>query len=217
MLIQLRDIVEQVSKVDDVRQALDILVKDTCKAMKTECCTVYLANNEKNRLELMATQGLKFSGQTIHIPFEEGLVGLVRRSAEPINLANAQEHPNFKYFSELGENIYQSFLGTPIIHRRQVLGVLVIQQRSSRLFSEVEESFLVTLAAQLAVIIAHTQAQGQWLLNKTKVRSLKGIPASSGIAIGTMWWDDTHPDLSPNISRILLKCDSRSRVVSFSY
>lgn len=196
MLIQLRDIVEQVSKVDDVRQALDILVKDTCKAMKTECCTVYLANNEKNRLELMATQGLKFSGQTIHIPFEEGLVGLVRRSAEPINLANAQEHPNFKYFSELGENIYQSFLGTPIIHRRQVLGVLVIQQRSSRLFSEVEESFLVTLAAQLAVIIAHTQAQGQWLLNKTKVRSLKGIPASSGIAIGTMWWDDTHPDLS---------------------
>ncbi|MGV3001863.1 phosphoenolpyruvate--protein phosphotransferase [Vibrio sp.] len=196
MLIQLRDIVEQVSKADDLRQALDILVKDTCKAMHTECCTVYLANNEQSRLELMATQGLKFSGQTIHIPFEEGLVGLVRRSAEPLNLSYAQKHPNFKYFPELGENVYQSFLGTPIIHRRQILGVLVIQQRSPRSFSEVEESFLVTLAAQLAVILAHSQAQGQWQLNDHQVHSYKGIAASSGIAIGQIWWDDTHPDLS---------------------
>ena len=196
MLIQLRDIVEQVSKADDIRQALDILVKGTCKAMQTECCTVYLANNEQSRLELMATQGLKFSGQTIHIPFEEGLVGLVRRSAEPLNLAYAQKHPNFKYFPELGENVYQSFLGTPIIHRRQILGVLVIQQRSPRSFSEVEESFLVTLAAQLAVILAHSQAQGQWQLNENQVHSYKGIAASSGIAIGQIWWDDTHPELS---------------------
>lgn len=196
MLIQLREIVEQVSKADDLRQALDILVKDTCQAMHTECCTVYLANNEKSRLELMATQGLKFSGQTIHIPFTEGLVGLVRRSAEPLNLAHAQNHPNFKYFPELGENIYQSFLGTPIIHRRQVLGVLVIQQRSPRSFSEIEESFLVTLAAQLAVILANAKAQGQWQLNKSRVHSYKGIAASSGIAIGKIWWDDTHPDLS---------------------
>lgn len=54
MLSQLRDIVEQVSKVEDVHQALDILVKQTCSAMSTECCTVYLANEEMQRLELMA-------------------------------------------------------------------------------------------------------------------------------------------------------------------
>ncbi|MFV0574328.1 MAG: phosphoenolpyruvate--protein phosphotransferase [Vibrio sp.] len=196
MLLQLRDIVEQVSKADDIHQALDILVKDTCQAMQTECCTVYLANDEHKRLELMATQGLKFYGQTIHIPFTEGLVGLVRRSAEPLNLAHAQKHPSFKYFPELGENIYQSFLGTPIIYRRQVLGVLVIQQRDPRSFSEVEESFLVTLAAQLSAIIAHSQARGQWLVNDNKSQRYKGVAASPGMAIGQIWWDDTHPDLS---------------------
>ncbi len=47
MLSQLRDIVEQVSKVEDVYQALDIFVKQTCEAMSTECCTVYLANEER--------------------------------------------------------------------------------------------------------------------------------------------------------------------------
>ncbi|MCG6287746.1 phosphoenolpyruvate-protein phosphotransferase PtsP, partial [Vibrio vulnificus] len=103
MLSQLRDIVEQVSKVEDVYQALDIFVKQTCSAMSTECCTVYLANEEMHRLELMATQGLKFKGDKILIDFDEGLVGLVKRSAEPINLAEASKHPNFKYFKELGE------------------------------------------------------------------------------------------------------------------
>ncbi|WGY47785.1 MULTISPECIES: phosphoenolpyruvate--protein phosphotransferase [unclassified Vibrio] len=194
MLSQLRDIVEQVSKVEDVYQALDIFVKQTCSAMSTECCTVYLANEEMHRLELMATQGLKFKGDKILIDFDEGLVGLVKRSAEPINLAEASKHPNFKYFKQLGEEVYQSFLGTPIIYRKQVLGVLVVQQKSPRLFSEMEVSFLVTLAAQLAVIIAHAQTQGHWLLSK-KQQAISGIPASSGVAIGELWWDDSQPQL----------------------
>ncbi|MCE1713994.1 GAF domain-containing protein, partial [Enterobacter hormaechei] len=62
MLSQLREIVEKVSRVDDVHLALDILVKETCAALRTECCTIYLANEEMQRLELMATQGLTFEG-----------------------------------------------------------------------------------------------------------------------------------------------------------
>ncbi|MBF8999211.1 phosphoenolpyruvate--protein phosphotransferase [Vibrio nitrifigilis] len=194
MLSQLRDIVEQVSKVEDVHLALDTFVKQTCAAMGTDCCTVYLANEEQQRLELMATQGLKFQGDKIHIGFDEGLVGLVKRSAEPLNVAEASKHPNFKYFKELGEEVYNSFLGTPIIHRKQVLGILVVQQKKPRLFSEMEVSFLVTLAAQLAVIVTHAQTQGQWLLSKQK--TVSGIPASPGVAIGDFWWDDSQPLLS---------------------
>lgn len=195
MLSQLREIVEQVSKLENVYQALDILVKQTCNAMSTECCTVYLANEEKQRLELMATQGLKFKGDKIHLGFDEGLVGFVKRSAELINLAEASKHPNFKYVKELGEEVYHSFLGTPIIHRKRVLGVLVVQQKSPRLFSEMEESFIVTLAAQVAVIIAHAQTQGQWLLSKNQLATM-GVAASSGVAIGEFWWDNTQPQLS---------------------
>lgn len=196
MLSQLRDIVEHVSKAEEVHSALEILVKQTCVAMNTECCTIYLADEKKQRLELMATQGLTFEGNTIHIGFNEGLVGLVKRTAEPINLAEAAKHPCFKFFPQLGEDVYHSFLGTPIIHRKQVLGVLVIQQKSSRQFDEMEESFLVTLAAQVAVLIAHATAQGQSFFDGERVSVIKGIPASSGVAIGPLWWDNTQPDLS---------------------
>ncbi|MBD1559397.1 phosphoenolpyruvate--protein phosphotransferase [Vibrio sp. S9_S30] len=196
MLTQLRDIVEQVSRIEYIHEALDVLVNETCHAMQTECCTFYFANDELSRLELMATKGLKFEGDEIHIGYHEGLVGLVRRTAEPLNLAEVSSHPNFKFFPQLGEEIYHSFLGTPIIHRKQVLGVLVIQQKSPRLFSEMEESFLVTLSAQLAVIIAHAQAQGHWLLNDANSQKMNGIAASPGVAVGEFWWDDTQPKLS---------------------
>lgn len=176
MLTQLRDIVEKVSRLDDVHQALDLLVKETCVAMQTDCCTVYLANDDQQRLELMATQGLKLKGRTIHIDYSEALVGLVRRTAEPLNLAEASKHPSYKFFPELGEQVFHSFLGTPIIYRRQVLGVLVIQQKTPRYFSEIEESFLVTLAAQIAVIIAHAQAQGHWLLSQKKRKTILELP-----------------------------------------
>ncbi|CAM2949558.1 phosphoenolpyruvate--protein phosphotransferase [Vibrio mytili] len=195
MLSQLREIVEKVSRVDDVHLAFDILVKETCAALRTECCTIYLANEEMQRLELMATQGLIFEGDSIHINFNEGLVGLVKRSAEPLNLAEASKHPEFKFFPQLGEQIFHSFLATPIIHRKQVLGVLVIQQKTPRLFSEMEESFLVTLSAQLAVLIAHAQNLGHWQLT-SKPTKIKGVPASTGVAIGELWFDDTQPSLS---------------------
>ncbi|GEM74168.1 phosphoenolpyruvate--protein phosphotransferase [Vibrio sagamiensis] len=194
MLSQLREVVEKVSRVDDLYQALDILVKETCTALCTECCTIYLANEEQQRLELMATQGLSFKDDSIHISFNEGLVGLVKRSAEPLNLAEASAHPDFKFFPQLMEQVYHAFLGTPIIYRKKVLGVLVIQQKKPRLFSEMEESFLVTLSAQLAVLIAHAQSLGQWQLS-TKPSVIKGASASTGIAIGEFWFDDSQPNL----------------------
>ncbi|GHZ57313.1 phosphoenolpyruvate-protein phosphotransferase [Vibrio cholerae] len=58
-----------------------------------------------------------------------------------------------------------------------------------------EVSFLVTLAAQLAVLVAHAQTQGHWRLSK-KQQAITGVAASSGVAIGEFWWDDTQPDLS---------------------
>lgn len=219
MLRQLRDIVEQVSKADGIEQAFETLVKSTCIAMQTECCSLYLANDEEKYLELIATQGLNFYGQNIHIHFHQGLVGLVRRCAEPLNLAEASTHPEFKFFPELGEKSFQSFLGTPIIYQRQVLGVLVIQQREPRQFSEEEEAFLVTLAAQIALVLIHSRSKIKWQKNTQKSSFYQGVAASSGIAIGEVWcdndqssFDDILPsstlDIESDLQRINQAIDS---------
>ncbi|STV52212.1 phosphocarrier protein kinase/phosphorylase [Klebsiella pneumoniae] len=66
----------------------------------------------------MATRGLKKPrGRTVALAFDEGLVGLVGRLAEPINLADAQKHPSFKYIPAVKEDRFRAFLGVPIIQR----------------------------------------------------------------------------------------------------
>lgn len=193
MLTQLRNIVQSVAASADLDQALHTLVQQTCVAMRTECCSVYLANPEQQSFELMATQGLDPSAQ-VSMAFGEGLVGVVGQRAEPLNLAYARQHPAFKPFPATGEDAFQSFLGTPIIYRKKVLGILVVQQHQPRQFDESEESFLVTLAAQLAVVFAHAYAQGGWQGAPSPVL-LEGMPASPGIGIAQAWCDDSQPRL----------------------
>ena len=109
-----------------LNDALDVLVNETCLAMDTEVCSVYLADNDRRCYYLMATRGLKKPrGRTITLAFDQGIVGLVGRLAEPINLADAQSHPSFKYIPAVKEDLFRSFLGVPIIHRRQLLLSLI--------------------------------------------------------------------------------------------
>ncbi|MBD3609768.1 MAG: phosphoenolpyruvate--protein phosphotransferase, partial [Gammaproteobacteria bacterium] len=95
------------------------------------------------------------------------------------------------FFPEADEESYFSYMGVPIIHHRSVLGVLVVQRYSNERFSEDEETFLITVAAQLASAIIHAQAVGDVALPSTdrasteEHRRLKGLPGAPGVAMGT--------------------------------
>jgi phosphotransferase system enzyme I (PtsP) len=192
MLSILRSLIQEVNSARDLQEALDIIVSRVQKAMGTEVCSVYLLDPDTNRYVLMATEGLyrKAVGK-VSLGYSEGLIGLVGSREEPINLENAPAHPRYRYFPATGEERFRSFLGVPIIHHRRLLGVLVVQQReSSRCFDEGEEAFLVTVSAQLAGVIAHSEATGVisgLSLTGQEARdvSFNGVPGAPGVAIGT--------------------------------
>ncbi|MBS0855919.1 MULTISPECIES: phosphoenolpyruvate--protein phosphotransferase [Tatumella] len=194
MLTQLRDIVEKVAGASRLNEALEILVNEICRMMDTEVCSVYLADHERQCYYLMATRGLKKPrGRTITLAFDEGIVGLVGRLAEPINLADVQSHPSFKFIPSVKEENYRSFLGVPVINRRQVTGVLVVQQRELRSFDESEESFLMTLATQVGALLSQSQT-GQ-LFGLFRQSRIKAIAASPGVAVAPGWVDHVQPTL----------------------
>lgn len=191
MLNTLRKIVQEVNAAKDLKAALGIIVQRVREAMGSQVCSVYLLDPETNRFVLMATEGLnkKAIGKVSMAP-NEGLVGLVGTREEPLNLEHASEHPRYRYFAETGEERYASFLGSPIIHHRRVMGVLVVQQKEQRKFDEGEEAFLVTMSAQLAGVIAHAEATGsiRGLGRQGKgIQEAKfvGVPGSPGAAVGT--------------------------------
>lgn len=187
MLDSLRTITQKVNAASSLAEAMSIIVKHTHLAMDTEVCSVYL-RGEADDFVLRATEGLNRDAVgKVKMNIKEGLVGYVAQRGEPINLKNADAHSRYRYFPETGEEKYSSFLGVPIVHQRQVLGVITVQQVSPRRFDEDEEAFLVTLSAQLSGLIAHTEAihTAEDVDGAAQDLSFRALAGSPGVAIGT--------------------------------
>lgn len=191
MLDVLRNIVLEVNAAASLDEALAIIVSRVRGAMGTEVCSVYIRDQDRQRYIFRATEGLnsELVGRT-GLLAGEGLVGLVAEREEPVNLEDAEQHPNFQFLPDLGEERFHAFLGVPIIHQRDVLGVLVVQQDERRRFDDSEEAFLVTMSAQLAGVIAHAMVTGEVPDAESPARERKstrisGVPGAPGVGIGT--------------------------------
>lgn len=190
MLETLRKIVQEVNAVEHLPDALEIIVRRVRDATGTEVCSVYMRDPDSDRFVLQATEGLNPEQIGVaSLAAGEGLVGLVAEREEPVNLDDAESHSSFRFLPDLGEERYHSFLGVPIIHQREVLGVLVVQQTDQRRFDESEEAFLVTMSAQLAGVIAHARVTGAVglgiLAGEGGSAKVNGVAGAPGIAIGT--------------------------------
>jgi phosphotransferase system enzyme I (PtsP) len=152
--VLLRRLREVMAEPVSAQERLDKIVVLIAANMVAEVCSVYVLRVD-GTLELYATEGLK--REAVHLTVmrvDEGLVGLVAREATAINLSDAQAHPAFSYRPETGEEIYHSFLGVPILRAGNTLGVLVVQNRAQRTYSDEEVEALQTTAMVLAEMIA---------------------------------------------------------------
>jgi phosphotransferase system, enzyme I, PtsP len=189
MLETLRSIIQEVNGAKDLSSSLDIITKRVQRSLDTKVCSVYLLDTNIDRYVLMASIGLDQSAVgKVSLGAKEGLVGLVANRAEPVNLDNARSHPSYVYLPETKEEQYESFLGVPIIHHQEVLGVLVVQQIEKRIFDSEEEAFLITLSAQLAGLIANAEARGAITgFSPSGIKTIDvtfdGVPGAPGVAI----------------------------------
>jgi phosphotransferase system, enzyme I, PtsP len=186
--VLLRRLREVMAEPVSAQERLDKIVVLIAANMVAEVCSVYVLRVDST-LELYATEGL--NRDAVHrtvMRADEGLVGLVASQASPINLSNAQAHPAYSYRPETGEEIYHSFLGVPVLRAGNTLGVLVVQNRARRTYSEEEVEALQTTAMVLAEMIASGELSALALPGAEPAarRSvhLKGSPLSDGIALG---------------------------------
>jgi phosphotransferase system, enzyme I, PtsP len=183
--VLLRRLREVMAEPVSAQDRLDKIVVLIAANMVAEVCSVYVLRIDAT-LELCATEGL--NREAVHntvMGADEGLVGLVANEASPINLSEAQQHPAYSYRPETGEEIYHSFLGVPILRAGNTLGVLVVQNRARRTYSEEEVEALQTTATVLAEMIASGElsAQGAELAVRRSLR-LQGSALNEGIALG---------------------------------
>ena len=186
LLRRLRDIM---AGSGSAQERLDRIVRIIAAEMVAEVCSAYVMRAGEV-LELFATEGLR--PEAIHrtrLRVGEGLVGLIAATARPLALADAQSHPDFAYRPETGEEIFHSLMGVPILRGGRVLGVLVVQNRTLRHYTEDEIEVLQTIA----MIVAELAASGD-LVNPLEMAQshgggllpvrLVGVRLNAGLAIG---------------------------------
>jgi glycogen phosphorylase len=128
------------------------------KRFKTEVCSAYLLEPDRTNLILAATVGLRPQCVgTLRMALNEGLAGLVAELVQPVAVEQVKNHPRFKYFSEAGEEAYQSFLGVPFIDGGVLQGVLVVQTIDARAFTDDEIKMLSEAATQLAPVVSEAR------------------------------------------------------------
>ena len=130
----------------------------------TDVCSAYLLEPDRSNLVLAASLGLhpRCIG-TLRMPLHEGLSGLVAEQLLPVAVADAREHPRYKYFKESGEEEYHSFLGVPLIDRGVLQGVLVVQTKETRVYREHEIRMLVEAANQVAPVVSEARTLDRFI------------------------------------------------------
>lgn len=187
LLRRLRDIM---AGPDSAQARLDHIATLIARELVAEVCSIYV-RRAGDVLELFATEGLRPDAvRNTRLMVGEGLVGFVAAQAMPVALADAQSHPLFAYRPETGEELYSSLMGVPVLRGGRVLGVLVVQNRTQRGYTDEEVETLETTAMVLAELIA-----GSDILNLNEARydavtealpqRLEGLALSPGLTIGT--------------------------------
>ncbi len=152
--ILLRKLRELMAEPITPQERLDKIAEQIATNLVAEVCSVYVLRDD-NVLELAATVGLK--REAVHqtsLKVGEGLVGLIASEARCLNLPNAQSHPAFAYKPETGEEMFNAFLGVPILRAGRILGVLDVQNKAHRTYQEDEVEILQTTAMIIAEMIA---------------------------------------------------------------
>ncbi len=187
LLRRLRDTLATPGGGQDRLDKITHLIADS---MGTQVCSIYLFR-DRETLELCATEGL--NPESVHqtrMRLGEGLVGRVARAGAPVNTGNAPAEPGFRYMPETGEEIYSSFLGVPIQRVGEKLGVLVVQSREAREFSDDEVYGLEVVAmvlAEMTELGAFTgEGNGIGATHRFPVL-FRGATGQEGAAEGHVW------------------------------
>ncbi|MCR9111963.1 MAG: phosphoenolpyruvate--protein phosphotransferase, partial [Rhodobacteraceae bacterium] len=172
------------------QQRLDRITTLIAEEMRTEVCSIYLFRDVET-LELCATEGL--NPEAVHqtrMKLGEGLVGRVASTGKVVNTDDAPGTRGFRYMPETGEEAYSSFMGVPIQRLGETLGVLVVQSKEARIYSD-EELYAVEVVAMVIAEMAELGAfvgEGAAMSARHQQPVLfRGATAQEGTAQGHVW------------------------------
>ena len=180
----------------DLSQVLNHTVDVVAEVMHADVVAVFLYE-ETGRLVLRATRGLNQEavGST-SLALGEGITGWTAQHGKPVAVSDSWLDPRFAYVPALLEEPYHGWLSVPIILFRagdptgatnKLVGVMDIETRAVKEFSQEEVAFAETVAGQIAIAIENARLYG--LTDdqlREKVQQLQALQRVTATLVSTL-------------------------------
>ena len=136
-----------------LQEVLQGIVSLIVEFMECDSCLVYLIDNDELVLCASNTPHPSTIGK-VRLKMNEGLTGWVARERRLLAISReSYKDPRFKYFGELPEDTYESFLSAPVIARNRVVGVINVQHRMPHQHTGGEMEVLTTVGEQVGCVL----------------------------------------------------------------
>jgi signal transduction histidine kinase len=150
----LHEIAQLATLARDWDELMRSIVDGTTAAMGVEVCSFYLADHERTRLTLAATNGLdRTQVGKVSLAWGSGITGRVAAARKPIAVVDVTKDERFSWVRGFDIEGLTAMLSVPLVWHDGVVGVLNVQTRDARRFDDREIAFLQTIAALLAGIV----------------------------------------------------------------
>jgi uroporphyrinogen-III synthase len=171
----------RLSAADPLHQVLDEVVEFVVGLVNCDSCMVYIL--QAGDLVLRASKNPHpeiLDRLKMHVG--QGITGWVAERRQPVVITQrAFNDPRFKLFSELPEDRFEAFLSVPLVSGGRLVGVMNLQNREARQYTEREISLVTTLGFLVGAEIERARLESEMSELSKHLETRKLVERAKGI------------------------------------
>lgn len=161
----------------DLKTMLQEIVGLVSGLTRADACFVYLHEPAQDSLVLSASK-TPHPGEIgqIRLKMGEGLTGWVAEHKKPLAIPEkAHEDHRFKFFQNLPEDKFESFLSVPILIKDAVVGVINVQHRKAHTHTDRTQKLLTTIARQMGGALENARLYEETRRRADAIQTLSAV------------------------------------------
>jgi phosphotransferase system, enzyme I, PtsP len=154
----LRDLGRLLTRSHDLQETLENVVRLVARWMHASACSIYLLDEDGERLTLRATRGLNPQAVgRMKIRVGQGVAGRALDERKTIAVPDVRLDPRVHAFPYSGEQRFRSLVAVPLLVRGEPVGVLTARTARVRQFPKEQLELLEMIAAQVGSIVLNAR------------------------------------------------------------
>lgn len=165
-----------------LEEILHLIVTMTAEMMDSKICSIMLLNEERQELEIVATQSLSESyRKKPPLKVGQSISGLAVKEGRPIAVLDVTSEAGYMYPDLAKKEGLRSLLSVPMMLKDRVIGVINSYTSYEHRFTEEEIKLLQAVANQAAVAIENTKLMQRSLQMEEALETRKRVERAKGI------------------------------------